>query len=94
MRDFKRRGKFNRDDINRKFGKGREEEQHRRPEMFEATCDKCGKGCEVPFRPSGGKPVYCSQCYRKQGTEETKEENTFSEINRKLDKIMKALKIS
>jgi CxxC-x17-CxxC domain-containing protein len=31
--------------------------------MFQATCDKCGKECEVPFRPSGGKPVYCSDCF-------------------------------
>jgi len=26
-------------------------------EMHEATCDKCGKQCSIPFRPSGGKPV-------------------------------------
>jgi CxxC-x17-CxxC domain-containing protein len=33
-------------------------------EMFAATCSKCGKSTEVPFRPTNGKPVYCSDCFR------------------------------
>jgi CxxC-x17-CxxC domain-containing protein len=36
----------------------------RRPrEMFEAVCANCGKTASVPFRPSGSKPVYCSDCF-------------------------------
>ena len=31
--------------------------------MYQATCAECGKSCEVPFRPSGDKPVYCSNCF-------------------------------
>lgn len=31
--------------------------------MFRVTCAECGKDCEVPFRPSGEKPVYCSECF-------------------------------
>lgn len=31
--------------------------------MFKATCSKCGKSCEVPFRPTGEKPVYCRDCF-------------------------------
>lgn len=31
--------------------------------MHKATCDECHKSCEVPFRPSGDKPVYCSDCF-------------------------------
>lgn len=38
-----------------------------RPEMHEATCDKCGKTCELPFRPTGNKPVFCSDCFKKEG---------------------------
>lgn len=34
-----------------------------RHEMFPAVCDECGKDCEVPFRPTGEKPVYCSKCF-------------------------------
>jgi CxxC-x17-CxxC domain-containing protein len=32
-------------------------------EMFRATCAECHKSCEVPFRPNGEKPVYCSDCF-------------------------------
>lgn len=31
--------------------------------MHQATCSKCGKECEVPFRPTSGKPVYCNDCF-------------------------------
>ena len=27
-------------------------------------CDKCGKECEVPFKPTSSKPVYCSDCFK------------------------------
>jgi CxxC-x17-CxxC domain-containing protein len=33
-------------------------------EMFSATCSNCGKEAQVPFRPSGDKPVYCSDCFQ------------------------------
>jgi CxxC-x17-CxxC domain-containing protein len=33
-------------------------------EMFTATCSNCGKDAQVPFRPTSGKPVYCSDCFR------------------------------
>lgn len=32
-------------------------------EMFPAVCATCGKQTEVPFQPSGDKPVYCRDCY-------------------------------
>ena len=35
-------------------------------EMFAATCSSCGKEAQVPFRPTSGKPVYCSDCFRSQ----------------------------
>ncbi len=34
-------------------------------QMFPAICDDCGKETEVPFQPREGRPVYCSDCYRK-----------------------------
>ena len=33
-------------------------------EMFAATCSNCGNEARVPFRPTSGKPVYCSDCFR------------------------------
>jgi CxxC-x17-CxxC domain-containing protein len=40
--------------------------------MHQAICDECGNSCEVPFRPTEGKPVYCNVCFgdkRKTGNE-------------------------
>ena len=34
-------------------------------EMHKATCADCGKECEVPFKPTEGRPVYCRDCYQK-----------------------------
>jgi len=34
-------------------------------QLFPATCTECGKSTEVPFQPSGDRPVYCSDCFRK-----------------------------
>src|SRR5258708_18698413 len=48
----------------RSFGGGNDREPR---EMFKAVCDNCGKDCEVPFRPTSGKPVYCSDCFEKMG---------------------------
>ncbi len=67
-------------------------------QMFEATCGKCGDKCEVPFRPTEGKPVFCSNCFEKGGaaggrnTEHYREQ--FDIINAKLEKIMKALNVN
>ena len=36
-----------------------------RREMFPAVCSDCGKETTVPFEPRQGRPVYCSDCYRK-----------------------------
>jgi len=85
-------------------------------ELHQATCDKCGRECDVPFKPTGNKPVYCRSCFREINSQETgrkpdnSDRNTFRDdfkpreksnpssdeldkINRKLDKIMRALKI-
>jgi len=77
----------------------------RRPEMHEVNCDKCGKRCEVPFKPTGDKPVFCSDCFRKEGSTSSSfssRDNTsssgisqeqYNEINTKLDKILGILEM-
>ncbi len=66
-------------------------------EMFSAVCDDCGKNCQVPFRPSSNKPIYCSDCFEKRGNSHDRESSgrsnqapsvDLSEINAKLDKII------
>ena len=78
----------------------------RRPlQMHDATCSECGKQCEIPFRPTGSRPVFCSDCFRKSdgGSGRSSRDdrpsssgsgassNQFAQINAKLDKILKVL---
>lgn len=34
--------------------------------MHPAICSSCGQETMVPFVPTSGKPVYCSDCFRNQ----------------------------
>ncbi len=59
--------------------------------MFSAVCDKCGKDCKVPFKPSSDKPIYCSECFenKQSGGDNTE---LLEKINKKLDYIVETLK--
>ena len=35
-------------------------------EMHDATCSDCGQACQVPFKPTEGRPVYCRDCFAKR----------------------------
>lgn len=48
------------------FGKGGFKRNFGPRKMYKATCDECGKECEVPFKPTEGRPVYCRDCYMKK----------------------------
>jgi len=43
-----------------------------RSSMHRTTCSECGNSCEVPFVPSGAKPVYCSKCFEQHRGGESK----------------------
>jgi len=32
--------------------------------MFDAVCAECGAQTQVPFQPTGERPVYCNECFR------------------------------
>ena len=82
-----------------RFGRG-----ERRPlEMHEVICAKYGKETEVPFKPTGDKPVYCRDCFDKNGGDRGRDSGRgfnsggagagmsaeqFTQINAKLDKII------
>jgi len=70
MKDFKKgnrfgaggnRGGFNKGGYDR--GAPRRDFSARPTEMHQATCARCNKACEVPFRPNGKKPVFCKDCF-------------------------------
>lgn len=64
-----------------------------RLEMTEVTCSSCGIKCEVPFKPTSSKPVYCSNCYAKSDNASNSKASSkeFAIINEKLDKIIEAM---
>lgn len=34
--------------------------------LHKAICAECKQECEVPFRPTGERPVYCKECFSKR----------------------------
>lgn len=40
--------------------------------MFHAVCSKCGQDCEVPFKPTGDRPVFCNNCFKTEGAKNQK----------------------
>ena len=86
MENFKR-GSGNRFDRGRGGGFRRRDEgrpnfrsDNRDRVMHQAVCDQCGKPCELPFRPTGDRPVYCSACFEgKRETGSNKRSDRFSQ---------------
>ena len=79
MKRFSRDGKFGKKDSSRSdrgdskgpsrggFSRGGGRDSGRPAfdkQVHKAICDKCGATCEVPFKPTGGKPIYCRDCFR------------------------------
>ncbi|MGV8152170.1 MAG: CxxC-x17-CxxC domain-containing protein [Candidatus Nanoarchaeia archaeon] len=98
--------RFGRDRSERRGGFSRDSRRERRPQMHDVTCDKCGRECQVPFKPTGDKPVLCSDCFKKKDSGNNFSQRSspsqshqsqgisqeqFSQLNKKLDKIIKIL---
>jgi CxxC-x17-CxxC domain-containing protein len=87
--------KYGRDRSDRNFRGGDSRKRSfddRDSAMYDAVCDSCGKDCEVPFRPTKGKPIYCDECFgsnKEKDTDHFKYE--FELLNKKLDNILKIL---
>jgi len=62
MRNFNR---DNRSGGRRSGGRDFGRRDSRPREMHKAVCDNCGNDCEVPFKPTHGKPIYCSNCFER-----------------------------
>ena len=63
MPDFERNGP--RKSFNRGFKKPFMRDFGPR-EMHKAVCSECGQECEVPFKPTEGRDVFCKECFRKK----------------------------
>lgn len=69
-------GNFNKDHksgSNRSFGKRNSStNRDRKPlQLHNAICGGCGKECQLPFKPNGDRPVYCRDCFAKNGNGDT-----------------------
>ena len=72
-------------------------------EMTKVICSSCGVQCEVPFKPTSDKPLFCDKCFAKNGKSSSdrgsgrssgrSSDRDLDVINEKLNKIMKALDI-
>ncbi len=47
--------------------------------MHKTICSECGVECEVPFKPTGGKPVFCSNCFENKNRSESMSESRFDD---------------
>src|SRR4051812_31712136 len=47
-------------------------------EMYSAECSKCHKSCQVPFRPNGTKPVFCGDCFNRDGDRDARDSSRGS----------------
>jgi len=50
---------------NNRFGGSNRSFNDRPREMHKAICADCKAECEVPFKPTGERPVYCRDCFAK-----------------------------
>lgn len=57
------RGDFKRGGFQKKSWGGNNRGGDRDVTMHSARCSNCGKDCEVPFKPTNGKPVFCKECF-------------------------------
>ena len=61
---------FQRFDRSGRHGRGKQDNSFRERSFTQAICADCNKECEVPFKPSPDRPVYCKECFskRKEGS--------------------------
>ncbi|MDD5356141.1 MAG: hypothetical protein PHY56_06375 [Candidatus Omnitrophica bacterium] len=57
---------FQRFDRHNRFDRGNRDNDFRERSYTKAICADCNKECEVPFKPSGDRPVYCKECFAKR----------------------------
>ena len=64
MPDFDRKGP--RKSFDKGFKKPFKKDFGGPKEMHKATCAECGEECEVPFKPTEGRDVFCKDCFSKK----------------------------
>jgi CxxC-x17-CxxC domain-containing protein len=64
MKDYKNRGGQDKGrNFSRPSGGRRDDRGNGERVMYSARCGECGNSAEVPFKPSGDRPVLCRDCF-------------------------------
>jgi len=66
---------FQRSNQSYRHDRGKQGNGFRERTFTRVICSECKKECEIPFKPSGDRPVYCKECFSKRtGANSFKEE--------------------
>ena len=57
---------FRRFNHSHRHDRGRQGNGPRERTYTRVICADCNKECEIPFKPSGDRPVYCKECFSKR----------------------------
>ncbi|MFH1238747.1 MAG: CxxC-x17-CxxC domain-containing protein [bacterium] len=57
---------FQRFDRPRRQDRGNRDNSYRERSFNKAICADCNKECNLPFKPTGDRPVYCKECFAKR----------------------------
>ena len=60
-------------DHSHRYDRGRQDNDPRERNYTQVICADCNKECEIPFKPSGDRPVYCRECFSRR-----KKDNFFN----------------
>ncbi|MBU1113231.1 MAG: hypothetical protein KKH93_05100 [Candidatus Omnitrophica bacterium] len=63
---------FQRFDHSQRHSQGRPDRDFKERSFTQAVCADCKRECEVPFRPSGDRPIYCRECFSKRNQDSSR----------------------
>jgi CxxC-x17-CxxC domain-containing protein len=67
-----RGSRYSRDDRGSRYSRDDRRSRDNDREDTEVTCADCGNQCTVPFVPRSNKPVYCSDCFRQNKPDDSR----------------------
>ncbi len=66
--------RYSRDDRGSRYSRDDRGSRDNDREDTEVTCSDCGNQCTVPFVPRTNKPVYCSDCFRQNKPQDSRDD--------------------
>ena len=70
---------FHKRSVDEKKAVKKEVSDKKEVEMFSTNCSACGVDVQVPFKPDGKRPVFCSDCLKEYRRQQSKLQNELEE---------------